>query len=322
MTRHGWKMLVVGLAMLAGCGYDRELLGDPAPEPEPQVAETQAFDDYSEGTVAPEDNLEMFSDLRFYGSWYTLQPYGWVWRPVVVADWAPMTRGHWVWTSYGWMWVSYDTFEVTYNYGFWTYDFALGWVWVPDTIWAPVRCDWVLHDDYISWCPMPPPQVRYKDPWDGDDLNPWVTVPTRKFKDTEVTKYRVPAKFKSETSHRYTRRSPPEPSAVERSMGRSLVVTDVQLDQPPTGSQLVTRVVMPPEEQAIIDQYRSAAKAKSSGTSSGGSSKPAKDDGNDNNNDSTKERPATKKEEPSKFKERAAEKKTESKKDGGKSKDK
>ncbi|HEU4929698.1 MAG TPA: DUF6600 domain-containing protein [Candidatus Krumholzibacteria bacterium] len=323
MMRHSWKFLIIGSMLLAGCRPDRELLGDPVPEPEPQYSEAQEFDDYEEGTVAPEDSLAMFSDLRFYGSWYELYPYGWVWRPVVVSNWMPMTLGHWVWTSYGWMWLSYDPFDETYHYGFWTYDFALGWVWVPDSIWAPVRCDWVLHDDYISWCPMPPPNVRYKDPWDSDRVNPWVTVPVRKFKDTQVAQYRVPAKYKSDTSHRYTRRAPPEPSAIERGTGKPLVVTDVRLDQPATGSQTITRVVLPPDEQAIVESARSKPQSGSRPVS-----KPAGDDGN--TNDQSKEKatpPPAKKEEPSKFKERAKDssstKKQESaKKDGGKSKDK
>lgn len=329
MMRHSWKFFAVGLAFLAGCGHDRELLGDPVPEPEPQYSEAQEFDDYDEGVVAPEDSLAMFSDLRFYGSWYELHPYGWVWRPVVVAGWTPMTLGHWVWTSYGWMWLSYDPFDVTYHYGFWSYDFALGWVWIPDTIWAPVRCDWLLHDDYISWCPMPPPNVRYKDPWDSGRVDPWVTVPSRKFKDTQVAQYRVPARFKSETSHRYTRREPPEPSLIERSTGKPLVVTDVHLDQPVTGSQQITRIVLPPDEQAIVERERANPGFKSQPTDRPASKPAREDDGTSNDQQKEKSNPPAKKEDPSKFKERAKEKdsssdkKSEStKKDGGKSKGK
>ena len=331
IMKHSWKFLIIGLAIVAGCGHDRELLGDPVPEPEPQYSEhdseAEKFDDYDQGTVAPEDSLAMFSDLRFYGGWYELYPYGWVWRPIVVSGWMPMTNGHWAWTSYGWMWLSYDTFpDVTYHYGFWTYDFALGWVWVPDTIWAPVRCDWILHDDYISWCPLPPDNVRYRDPWDSDAINPWVTVPARKFKDTQVAQYRVPAKFKSATSESYKRREPPDPKLIERSTGQPLIVTDVQLDQPLTGSSVPTRIVLPPDEQAIIDRERSQFK------NSGGrpASKPERDDdGTSNDQQKDKSNPPAKKEEPSKFKERAkdkdssSDKKSESsKKDSGKSKGK
>ena len=331
--KHSWKFLLIGLAIVAGCGHDRELLGDPVPEPEPQYSErdsdSEKFDDYDQGTVAPEDSLAMFSDLRFYGGWYELYPYGWVWRPIVVTGWMPMTNGHWAWTSYGWMWLSYDAFpDVTYHYGFWTYDMALGWVWVPDTIWAPVRCDWYLHDEYISWCPLPPDNVRYRDPWDSDVINPWVTVPARKFKDTQVAQYRVPAKFKSATSDSYKRREPPDPKLIERSTGQPLIVTDVQLDQPITGSSVPTRIVLPPDEQAIVDRERSGSQFKSSGGRP--ASKPARDDdGTSNDQQKDKSNPPAKKEEPSKFKDRAkdkdssSDKKSESsKKDGGKSKGK
>jgi hypothetical protein len=184
-----------------------------------------------------------------------------------------------------------------------------------------VRCEWIVHDDYVSWCPLPPAQVRYKDPWDGDARNPWVTVPAKKFKETDVANHRVPAKFKSATSHRYLRHAPPEPGSLERSMGHPIDVTDVRLDQWSTGSNIVTRVVLPPEEQAIVDRHRDAPQSKSS-TGPYPASKPSsgdKGDKDDNSSNDKQSQPA-KKETPTKFKEKAKE--TPEKKDGGKSKGK
>jgi hypothetical protein len=237
-------------------------LGDPEPT---QATESQAAPeewDAEAGLDAPSDSLEMFADLRFYGSWFDIYPYGWVWRPIVVADWAPMTQGHWVWTIYGWMWVSYDPFGwATYNYGYWVNDFTFGWVWVPECQWYPVRCEWLTWDDYVGWAPCPAPGVRFRDPWLESDYDPWIVVPTTKFKQTEVARYRTAPMFKAGSSERTVRREPPESQTFERLVGHSLQATDVTLNKITVGSQQFTQVVFPADEQAIVDQQRGRMKA-------------------------------------------------------------
>lgn len=314
-------MIGFALVLLAGCGvHDRELLGDPAPTPA-RPAEAQVFDSYEEGVVAPQDSLEMFSDLRFYGSWYELYPYGWVWRPIVVATWAPMTAGHWAWTTYGWMWVPYDPFGwMTYNYGFWVNDFALGWVWIPDTRWAPVRCEWIIYDDYICWSPLPPPGVRYKDPWVHGGGDPWVAVPIAKFKDTDVARNRVTPKFKSGTSDRTLRRSAPEPGMIERGMGREMRITEVQVERVAVGKGSVTRVILPADEQAIVEERRTGGAARikqppPGDSRSGRAENPKTDDSRAKDKTS---RPPAKKEEPKKFKEKSKDSSSDKSKDSGK----
>ena len=256
MMRKSWLIFVLGSVLLAGCAsHDSELLGDP--EPAREDSEEREWDAAEEpGSWAPADSLEMFADLRFYGSWYQLDPFGWVWRPIVVHEWAPMSEGHWVWTSYGWMWVSYDPFGwATYNYGYWVNDFMLGWVWIPDYLWAPVRCEWIGWDDYVGWSPLPPPGVRYKDPWVGGDYDPCVVVPATKFKDTQVGRHKTTQpKFKSGYSERSLRREPPDAGAMERTIGHSIKVTDVQLNPSIVGNREFTRVVLPPSEQQVVDK--------------------------------------------------------------------
>ena len=260
MMRHSWIILVAGLSLVAGCsGYDKELLGDPEPLTPAEVregnGETTEFEGYQEGIVSPADSLDMYADLRFYGSWYTLYPYGWVWRPIVVSDWQPMVEGHWAWTSYGWMWIPYEPFgPITYTYGYWVEDFALGWVWVPDSTWAVTHCEWIVFDDYICWAPLPPPDVRYKDPWYESDA-PWVSVPVSKFKDTEVAKHRVKPKFKSGTSDRTLRRQAPDPQMIERGLGREIKITPVEV-RGGGGTGYLTRVVLPPNEEAIVAEQK------------------------------------------------------------------
>ncbi|HXV14594.1 MAG TPA: DUF6600 domain-containing protein [Candidatus Krumholzibacteria bacterium] len=259
MMRHSWVIFSLSLTLAACGGYDRELMGDPVPEPAQVAAAEVTYEETEEVPVEPADSLAMFDDLRFYGSWYELYPYGMVWRPVVVSTWAPMSYGHWVWTSYGWMWVSYDPFgSLVYQYGFWVNDFALGWVWVPDYVWAPVQCEWVWWDDYIGWCPLPPPGVRYKDPWEYTDSDPWITVRVTKFKETDVAHYKTTPKFKSGYSERTLRREAPDAGTIERGLGRPVRVVDVQIDKIAVGQHELTRVVLPHDEQRIIEKERAS----------------------------------------------------------------
>ena len=332
MKRLGWILIVIGLTWVAGCaGTDRELLGEPLPEPEPvqkQHTDDQAppleFENTEPGTNVPVDSLQMFEDLRFYGSWRELYPYGWVWRPVVVREWAPMTYGQWAWTNRGWMWISYDPFGwATDYYGYWVWDFELGWVWIPECQWEPARCNWVSWDEWVAWSPLPPPGLVYQDPWEQADNDPWVVVPVSKFKDMDASRNRVEPKYKAGYSERTLRRTPPDPEAIERSMGRPMKAIDVTLERKPVGSRQLTRVVLPPEEQAIVDQGRAQSKMKSPPTEppTPDASKGSTDAGVKDKPSKEKSSPPTpKKESPPKFKEKVSKEKPkpegESKKDG------
>jgi hypothetical protein len=84
-------------------------------------------------------------DLDTAGSWTYIAPYGYCWRPTVVAaGWAPYRSGRWVWEDwYGWTWVSYDPWGwAPYHYGRWFFDGRLGWNWYPGVLgvrhyWSP-----------------------------------------------------------------------------------------------------------------------------------------------------------------------------------------
>ncbi len=317
MMRHSWIILAAGLSLVAGCsGYDKELLGDPEPTRSADLregeGETTEFEGYQEGIVSPADSLDMYGELRFYGSWYTLYPYGWVWRPIVTHDWMPMVDGHWAWTSYGWMWIPYEPFgAITYTYGFWVEDFALGWVWVPNSTWAVTHCEWIVYDDYICWAPLPPPNVRYKDPWNSDD--PWISVPVSKFKDTEVAKHRVKPRYKPGVSDRTMRRQAPDPAMIERGLGREIKITPVEV-RGGEGTGYLARVVLPPDEEALIAEKRAKRVAykpapPSGGSDSGNGGSGSGDNGNSKGADRpSKEKPSSppaKGDDPPKFKEKA-----------------
>jgi len=98
------------------------------------------------------------NDLAPYGRWITVAPYGTAWVPTHVGSgWRPYTNGYWTYTDYGWTWVSYEPFgRDVYHYGRWVYDPAMGWAWIPDTVWAPAWVAWQEGDDYVGWAPLPP----------------------------------------------------------------------------------------------------------------------------------------------------------------------
>jgi hypothetical protein len=251
------------LSLLVACsGTDRELLGDPEPAYQSADDEIAAEEVYEPDPNVVPDSLAygMFDDLRFYGSWYRLDPYGWVWRPLVVSTWAPFVNGHWAWTSVGWMWVTYDPFGwEPYQYGYWADDFTLGWVWIPAYEWSLSRCDWIVYDDYVCWAPLPPPGVSFRDPWEESEIDPWVVVPVEKFKSVDVGRARVPAKYKAGTSERTLRRQAPEAGDIERRLGHSIKPLEVTFLRSVVQSHEHTRVVLPPSELAIVEERRTNA---------------------------------------------------------------
>lgn len=99
-----------------------------------------------------------YSELSPHGTWIEFEPGLVVWRPLFVgSDWAPYSRGRWVWTEYGWYWDSYENFgSIVYHYGRWYYDDYYGWIWIPDYDWAPAWVEWRYDDYYIGWAPLPP----------------------------------------------------------------------------------------------------------------------------------------------------------------------
>jgi len=124
-------------------------------------------------------------DLYGHGNWVYVAPYGYCWRPVVAAGWAPYRFGRWVWLDwYGWTWVSYDPWGwAPYHYGrwFWWND---AWLWYPGAVvgvrhwWSPALVGWFGWSSWggftagvgfgwgaVGWVPLAPFEPLY--PWWG-----------------------------------------------------------------------------------------------------------------------------------------------------------
>jgi hypothetical protein len=102
-----------------------------------------------------------YNDLKPYGAWVTIEGLGWCWQPREVAlspGWRPYCNsGHWVWTDAGWCWQSdYPWGWAAFHYGRWRLHERCGWVWAPDTLWAPAWVAWRVYGDQCGWAPLPP----------------------------------------------------------------------------------------------------------------------------------------------------------------------
>jgi len=114
--------------------------------------------------VLPERVIEIhvasdfYEPLQAYGRWLDVPGYGRCWMPAGVdPDWRPYTDGHWQRTDAGWYWVSDERWGwATCHYGRWHHDNTFGWVWSPQTKWAPAWVAWRTGGGYTGWAPLPP----------------------------------------------------------------------------------------------------------------------------------------------------------------------
>ncbi len=132
----------------------------PAPPPPPQVYQDPPQPpppaDAAVATIQTESDF--YEPLSPYGEWVVAGSYGRCWRPShVEAGWRPYCNGSWQRTDAGWYWVSVEPWAwATYHYGRWDWSVNLGWIWVPQTQWAPSWVAWREGAGYVGWAPLPP----------------------------------------------------------------------------------------------------------------------------------------------------------------------
>ncbi len=99
-----------------------------------------------------------YENLSPYGEWIEIENDLIVWRPTHIPfNWKPYTNGRWLWTNEGWFWDSNEPFGwAVYHYGRWHFDEYYGWLWLPDTQWAPAWVEWRYSDNFIGWAPLSP----------------------------------------------------------------------------------------------------------------------------------------------------------------------
>jgi hypothetical protein len=134
----------------------------PAPAPAPEVV------------IEIHTESDFYQPLQSYGRWIDVPGYGRCWTPAGVdPDWHPYTDGQWQRTDAGWYWVSDEPWGwATCHYGRWHRDDSIGWVWIPQTQWAPAWVAWRDGGGYTGWAPLPPEaRVRPDGTFDNRDEN-------------------------------------------------------------------------------------------------------------------------------------------------------
>ncbi len=116
-----------------------------------------------------------FGPLEPHGRWVNSR-FGRSFRPDAPRDWRPYVNGRW---GDNRLWISDDPWGwATDHYGRWGFDERIGWVWVPDTEWAPSWVAWREAGDVTGWAPIPP-GIRYSigigfgGGFGYDDWNSW-----------------------------------------------------------------------------------------------------------------------------------------------------
>ena len=170
-------------------------------------------------------------ELNQYGQWIDVDNYGRVWKPSVVSDWEPYYNGHWIYSDDNWTWVSYEPFGwIVYHYGNWYNDAVYGWVWIPaNNGWSPAVVQWYQYDDYVSWAPLPPNGVAFREPWNERDSRYWHTVNANVFlKDDVGHLQEVHPVMRKNTGERHT----PAPPSSPRNPGENQKVSKPVIPSP------------------------------------------------------------------------------------------
>jgi len=216
---------------------------------------------YDQNNQTPDNQSVAFDqqynvdDLNQYGDWENYDSYGRVWRPSVAPGWQPFTNGHWAYDGYDWVWVSYEPFGwMVYHYGSWENTPEYGWVWIPEQdAWSPATVDWIYYDDQVAWAPRRAHNRLWSEPWQQDNVHPWVVVPMKDFNRENVISYRM---------NNDTRNGFEQPKTIERRQPDFKVVQSrvsepiqtVKIEREPVQRNNVSNVVTPPVDRNPVDQ--------------------------------------------------------------------
>jgi hypothetical protein len=128
----------------------------PAPQPPPPVIVVAPPE--SQPVVLIQSEHDFYEPLTAYGRWVVVGDYGRCWIPArVETGWRPYANGYWQRTDAGWYWASEEPWGwATYHYGRWDFTTQFGWIWVPQTQWAPAWVSWREGGGYVGWAPLRP----------------------------------------------------------------------------------------------------------------------------------------------------------------------
>jgi hypothetical protein len=92
-----------------------------------------AYTSTGNGNYAQSPYRYGLSDLSYYGSYYNVPGYGYLWQPYGAGlGWDPFMNGYWAMSPFGPCWVSaYPWGWMPYRYGNWIFVNGFGWMWQP-----------------------------------------------------------------------------------------------------------------------------------------------------------------------------------------------
>jgi hypothetical protein len=179
-----------------------------------------------------------FPVLDAYGAWIDYPALGRVWQPRVAYDWRPFSDGQWIWTDRGWFWDSPEPFGwIVYHYGFWTYQSAAGWLWVPGYEWSPARVRWYEDETMIGWAPLPPAGFEPQAAEFG-----WITIQPQYFVRENVGHYAERARQLPATRKVGEERRQPDVRTIERAAARRIEKLTTESETVRSGQKQVQRV--------------------------------------------------------------------------------
>ena len=99
------------------------------------------------------------SDLNYYGQYYNIPGYGYLWQPNGVnLGWDPFANGWYTYSpQFGYMWVSaYPWGWVPFHYGHWIFVQGYGWLWQPGNFANFIRSPRIVNPPAGFHAPVPP----------------------------------------------------------------------------------------------------------------------------------------------------------------------
>ena len=210
---------------------------------------------WPEAGWAQASSVDAFYDaLLPYGQWFELAPYGWVWRPdasEVGAGFVPYeTGGYWAFTDLGWSFETDWPWEwAVFHYGRWILDETNGWVWIPDSAWAPSWVAWQYGGGFIGWAPLAPPDAVVEVAWiyvEASAFNgAWVeqhVLPRERYHQAAAVTRPLREETVRGTVHWY---AGPARAEVERLSGKPVMTATMRSSPPPAGQIRAGELIRP-----------------------------------------------------------------------------
>src|SRR5256885_7964717 len=109
----------------------------------------------------PPPKIDFKEELRPYGEWLVITPYGKLWHPyprVAGEGFVPyLTNGRWLRGDRGWSFQSdFEWGSLVFNYGRWLWLKDYEWVWSLDEKGGPAWVNWRLGPGIVGWEPIAP----------------------------------------------------------------------------------------------------------------------------------------------------------------------